>query len=103
MNVELAPDKNLENWESDLDWIDTADQLFKVRRNMKRLREQSIFLSNKLQKLSNHQTTKKGRYEYRRSERKGNVDYSKVPQLQGVDLEPFRKRPITSWRLEVVE
>lgn len=27
--------------------------------------------------------------------RKGNVDYAKVPELQGVDLEPFRKAPIT--------
>lgn len=31
--------------------------------------------------------------------RKGNVDYEKIEALKGVDLEPYRKDPITSWRL----
>lgn len=30
-------------------------------------------------------------------EKKGLVDYAKVPQLQGVDLEPFRKKPTRSF------
>lgn len=33
--------------------------------------------------------------------RKGNVDYSKIPQLQGVDLEPFRKPGSTFWEFEI--
>lgn len=32
-------------------------------------------------------------------ERKGAVDYKKVPELKGVDLEPYRKSPSTFWRL----
>jgi putative phage-type endonuclease len=32
-------------------------------------------------------------------ERKGAIDYKKVPQLKGVDLEPFRKKPSIYWRL----
>jgi putative phage-type endonuclease len=31
--------------------------------------------------------------------RKGNIDYSNVKELQGVDLEPYRKKPIESWRV----
>jgi putative phage-type endonuclease len=31
--------------------------------------------------------------------RRGSVDYSSMPQLQGVDLEPYRKAPIESWRI----
>ena len=31
--------------------------------------------------------------------RKGNVDYSKIPQLKGVDLDIYRKGNITSWRI----
>ena len=36
-------------------------------------------------------------------ERKGNVDYSKIPQLKGVDLEPFRKSPIREQRVTVTK
>lgn len=31
--------------------------------------------------------------------RAGSVDYKKVPELKGVDLEQYRGAPITSWRL----
>lgn len=31
--------------------------------------------------------------------RKGSVDYSKVPQLLGVDLEPYRKDKISYWQI----
>lgn len=32
-------------------------------------------------------------------ERKGNVQYAKVPELKGVDLEPYRGKPSEYWRL----
>lgn len=32
-------------------------------------------------------------------ERKGAVDYKKIPELKGVDIEPYRKRPSTFWKL----
>ena len=31
--------------------------------------------------------------------RKGNIDYSLVPQLKGIDLEPYRKASSSSWRV----
>jgi putative phage-type endonuclease len=34
-----------------------------------------------------------------RYHRKGNVQYAKVPELLGVDLEPYRKPPIETWRI----
>jgi len=33
-------------------------------------------------------------------ERKGNVDYKKVPELEGVDLEPFRKKSTKYWAVK---
>lgn len=33
--------------------------------------------------------------------RPGAIDYSKVEQLRGLDLEPFRKNPVESWRIAV--
>lgn len=32
-------------------------------------------------------------------DRKGNVQYAKVPELKGVDLEPYRGKASTSWRI----
>lgn len=33
------------------------------------------------------------------TERKGNVDYSKIPELQGIDLEPYRKAGSSYWKI----
>ena len=33
-------------------------------------------------------------------ERKGSVDYAKVPELKGVDLEQYRKKPSSHWSLK---
>lgn len=38
-----------------------------------------------------------------RVERKGNVDYAKVPALAGVDLDAYRKPASVSWRIEDVK
>lgn len=35
-----------------------------------------------------------------RSERKGAVDYSKIPELEGVDLDYYRKQPSTVWSVK---
>lgn len=42
-----------------------------------------------------------GRLSVRRSYRKGNIDYSKVPDLRGVDLEEYRKKGSTSYTFKV--
>lgn len=35
--------------------------------------------------------------------RVGAVDYAKIPELKGVDLDKYRKKGSVSWRLEIVE
>lgn len=34
--------------------------------------------------------------------RKGEVEYSKIPALQGIDLEEYRKSPVNFWRVKVL-
>ena len=34
------------------------------------------------------------------TERKGSVDYSKIPELEGVDLDYYRKQPTTVWSVK---
>ena len=33
--------------------------------------------------------------------RAGNIDYAKIPQLKGVDLEPFRKKGSVYWKTSI--
>lgn len=37
-------------------------------------------------------------YKFTKSYSKGSIDYKAVPELQGVDLEPYRKSTIEKWR-----
>ena len=32
---------------------------------------------------------------------KGRVNYSKIPELEGVDLEAYRGMPIEKWRISI--
>jgi hypothetical protein len=38
-----------------------------------------------------------------KSSRKGSVDYSAVPELRGVDLEPYRKPPVAVVKINTVQ
>ena len=35
--------------------------------------------------------------------RKGLIDYSAIPMLKSIDLEPYRKPPIKGWKIEFIE
>jgi predicted phage-related endonuclease len=50
-----------------------------------------------LVKMANGRSVEGQLGKFTRSLRKGNVDYSKIPELQGVDLNPYRKEPIEAW------
>lgn len=56
-------------------------------------------LRQKMIEKSKNQNAKIGNLKMTRFTRKGNVDYSKIPALQDLDLNPFRKAPTTQWRI----
>jgi putative phage-type endonuclease len=70
--------------------------------DIKRLESQEDELRKKLIFLSGEQNTKGSGISLCQVQRKGNVDYAKVPQLKGIDLEPYRKPSTTSWRITCV-
>ena len=65
------------------------DEMLKMKED---LRNQLIFLSGE-------SNTKGGGISLCQIQRKGNVDYSKIPQLRGLDLEIYRKPTTSSWRI----
>ena len=52
-----------------------------------------------LGEASGQKTLKGGGITITRTERKGSVDYSKIPELQGIDLEPYRKAGSSYWKI----
>lgn len=82
-------------------WVELADDLYKVSRKRKRYERKYKNISKELRDLSDHRTTKRGRYEYKLIKRKGPIQYSEIPELQGVDLEPYRKEKVDNWQLRV--
>lgn len=83
-------------------WIETASQLYEARIKLKELREQEEKLCNELKDLSDYKNAYGGNYLFTVSMRKGAVDYEVVPELKGIDLEPYRKEDVSSWKLQKI-
>jgi hypothetical protein len=56
------------------------------------LRKQLIFLSGE-------SNSKGAGISLCQIQRKGNVDYAKIPELKNVNLDKYRKESINSWRI----
>jgi putative phage-type endonuclease len=73
-------------------WISVLDRIKDLEREQEELRNELIFLSSE-------RNTRGSGISVQKVERKGNVDYSKIPELSGVDLEKYRKEPTSNWRI----
>jgi predicted phage-related endonuclease len=71
--------------------------------NMKALREkyerEEEALKQRLIEMSGNKSCKGGGVQISRYIRKGNIDYGSVPELHGLDLEQYRKKPTEAWRI----
>ena len=52
------------------------------------------YARDELQKLATARRTYGCGTEVLRSFRRGSIDYSRIPELRGIDLEPYRKKPV---------
>lgn len=75
-----------------LKWKSITNSIKELEKEEEDLRKQLIFLSGE-------SNTKGAGISLCQVQRKGNVDYSKIPHLKGLDLETFRKESINSWRI----
>jgi putative phage-type endonuclease len=73
-------------------WISINTSLRELEKEEERLRQQLILLSGE-------SNSKGAGISLCQIKRKGNIEYSKIPQLKSVDLEIYRKPSIDSWRL----
>jgi len=93
------PDKNHYIEREDELWVECCTKLKSVIAQKKSLEEQEEALRNQLIYLSGESNTKGGGILLCQVEKRGNVEYSKIPELKGMDLEPYRKPSSLSWRI----
>lgn len=85
----------------DSSWIACADRIRTRRQLYKQLEQEEEEDKNLLISLSKGSNTRGGGISICQISRKGNVDYTKIPVLKGIDLEQYRKPTTNSWRINV--
>lgn len=80
-------------------WESIAKEAYKAKQYRQKYEELEKELLDKLKDLSEDMSAEGKGFRFQKIERKGGVDYSSIPQLQGVDLDPFRKGVSYCWKL----
>ncbi len=93
------PDENDYVERTDLPWEKCALNWLLVTSQIKELEKIEEDLRKQLISLSGESNSRGAGISLCQVQRKGNVDYSKIPELKGVDLELYRKSAITTWRI----
>lgn len=81
------------------EWVKIADEWKELSSYIETLKESQEELRNKLIAFANGQNSKGNGVRVTRSISKGVVDYKKIPELIGVDLELYRKPSSEKWTL----
>ena len=84
------------------DWNVKADELGQLQVQIRELQKQEQLLKEELEALSEGINSGGSKYRYVKTTVQGNVDWKKIPQLQGVDLEPWRKPNYDKWTLKLL-
>lgn len=93
------PDENDYIMREDDLWLQCVGKYKEVTSMIKHLEKEESDLRKQLIFLSGESNTKGGGISLCNVTRKGNIDYSIIPELNGVDLEPYRKSSSSNWRI----
>lgn len=86
--------------EQDQTWTAIATRAWEARKSRMLYEREEKELFDKLRVLSGEQPSRAGGFIYNFIQRLGSVDYAAIPELEGVNLDVFRKAPVTVWKLE---
>ena len=98
-NFEMPDDPKSVTIKEDKEWIANAKRWKEVSAQIKQLQEEEKFYRQQLISLSDDVSCMGAGIRLSKVVRAGNVDYKKIPELEGVDLDAYRKEPSVSWRL----
>ena len=84
---------------SDDIWKAASSTYLEISKELKALEKKEKEAREYLISLAGNQNTKGFGVRLTKYVRKGNVDYSAIPELQDIDLEKYRKKSSESWRI----
>lgn len=84
---------------TDRTWNELALELLTIRRQQRELNQREAEIKEALVSMSNHQNSTGGGIKLEKVVKRGSIQYSRVPQLQGVDLENFRSELTEYWKV----
>lgn len=87
---------------SDERWLELSEKLVAISKKMGELKQEYQELREEMIALADGDSCKGGGVRLLRTKRKGTIDYSKIPELESVELERYRKPPTESWNLAIV-
>jgi len=82
------------------DWGNVAREAYKAQKKRKEYEEIEKNLLKKLKELSEFESSEANGFRFQKTERKGVIKYSAIPELKDIDLELDRSDTTScSWRL----
>jgi len=84
---------------NDYEWIDTAYRWKEVTKQIKALEKEEQMLRDSLIRLGGESNCRGAGISLCQIHRQGNIDYKQIAELNGVDLEKYRKPDSISWRI----
>jgi len=90
------------NIRSDDMWVKVCEEWKEVYSKLKELETKEKDLRESIIHLTNNQNTRGGGIQVSKVIRQGNVEYSKIPELQGINLNLYRKKPTEYWKIASV-
>ena len=91
-------DKDFKVMDNDI-WDTYASQWITLNTQLKELEKREQELRERLISMSRNQNCKGKGVKVAKILKKGNIDYSKIAVLQGMDLEVYRKEPVEYWKI----
>ena len=88
---------------SDTAWRELAEELGALLEQKEALEAREVEIKQALRDLSEGKNSKGFGVAFYKTTRKGNVDYAKIPELEGVNLEQYRKDPSEVWTVRRVQ
>lgn len=98
ININLYPNHQQQNEQ----WVSIAEQLHEAKQMLKYYKAMEQKTLKQLVTLSNEKNSLGGKYVLTMEERLGSVNYKEIPELENVNLDMYRKDPVTSWKLSII-
>lgn len=99
LNSPPLTDRDYLDFDKDPEWLKMAEEWKRLHAQITELESKEKDFREALIAKAGNYSAKGGGVTLTKILRKGSVDYKKIPELIGVDLEKYRKSAVNTWRL----